>query len=140
MKINKSKQWYWNAYLITTALAWGFCIIPTFITGFLNLPVIATKNAETTLSGSFTLVLVMCIYPLYKGIIKLFKTPSAPIIMWILYGFTLLLYKISRETLGAMLNIFLVAAIGNTIGAILFLLAKGFKTKWAFCGQVQIMQ
>lgn len=139
-KITKSKAWYWKAYILTMVLAWGVCIIPTLIAGILKLPVIAKKNAESTLTGSFTIVLIACIYPLYKGLVKLLKSPSAPVIMWILFGITYLLYKISHETLGAMVVVFLVAAIANTIGAGLFLLAKMFKTKWAFFGQVQPMQ
>ena len=135
-KITKSKAWYWRAYIITGAVAWAFCIIPTLIAGILKLPVIATKNAETTLTGSFTVVLIAGIYPLYKGLIKLLKSPSAPVIMWILFGVTYLLYKISHETLKAMLVIFFVAAVGNTIGAGLFLLAKVFKAKWIFYDKV----
>lgn len=139
-KITKSKSWYWRAYIITCALAWACCIIPTLFVGVLKLPVIATKNAETTLTGAFTVVLIACIYPLYKGLIRLVKSPSAPVIMWVLFAVTYLLYKISRQTLKAMVLIFFVAAIGNTIGAGLFLLAKMFKTKWAFFGQVAPMQ
>ena len=140
MKITKSKQWYWNAYLIVTALAWVFCIVPTLIAGVIKLPVIATKNAETTLTGSFTLVLICCVYPLYKGLIKLIKSPSAPVIMWILFGITFLLYKISHETLGAMVTIFFVAAVGNTIGALLFMLARLFKTKMALFSTVPMLE
>lgn len=136
-KITKSKSWYWRAYLLTGALAWVFCIIPTLIAGVIKLPEIATKNAETTLTGSFTVVLIACVYPLYKGLIKLLKSPSAPVIMWIVFGVTYLLYKISQETLKAMVVIFFVAAVANTIGAGLFLLAKTFKTKWAFYGQAE---
>lgn len=139
-KITKSKAWYWRAYIITAALAWAFCVIPTLIAGVLKLPVIATKDAETTLTGSFTVVLIACIYPLYKGLVKLLKSPSAPVIMWILFGVTYLLYKIPQKTLGAMVLIFFVSAVGNTIGAGLFLLARLFKTKWAFYGQVESVQ
>lgn len=136
-RITHSKAWYWRAYLLTSIAAWALCIVPTLIAGILKLPVIATKNAETTLTGSFTIVLIACIYPLYKGLIKLLKSPSAPVIMWILFGVTYLLYNISHTTLKAMVVIFFVAAVGNTIGAGLFLLAKAFNTKWAFYGQVE---
>ena len=139
-KITKSKGWYWRAYLIAVALAWVMCIIPTLIAGLLKLPMIATKNAEKTLTGSFTVVLVVCAYPLYKGLVKLIKSPSAPVIMWILFGFTFLLHKVSQETLGAMVVVFAVAAISNTIGAALFLLAKMYKTKWQYYGQVYVEQ
>lgn len=139
-RITKSKAWYWRAYILTAALAWVLCIIPTFIAGLLKLPVIATKNAETTLTGSFTICLIACIYPLYKGLIKLVKSPSAPVVMWILFGVTFLLYKISQETLAAMVVIFLVAAVSNTLGSLLFLVAKTFKTKWMYYGQVGYIQ
>lgn len=122
---------------MTGALAWVFCIIPTLIAGVIKLPEIATKNAETTLTGSFTVVLIACVYPLYKGLIKLLESPSAPVIMWIVFGVTYLLYNISHTTLKAMVVIFFVAAVANTIGAGLFLLAKTFKTKWAFYGQAE---
>ena len=136
-KITKSKAWYWRAYLLTSIAAWVFCIVPTLLAGVFKLPVIATKNAETTLTGSFTIVLIACIYPLYKGLIKLLKSPSAPVIMWILFGVTYLLYKISQQTLKAMVLVFFVAAVGNTIGAGLFLLSKISKTKWEFYGQAE---
>lgn len=138
MKITKSKEWYWNAYLIVTALAWVFCIVPTLIAGVVKLPVIATKNAESTLSGSFTIVLICGIYPLYKGLVKLIKSPSAPVIMWFLFGITFLLYKISHETLGAMVTIFFVAAVGNTIGALLFFISSKFKEKAMFLNHMPL--
>lgn len=138
--ITKSKGWYWRSYILMAALAWVFCIVPTLIAGIIKLPMIATKDAETTLTGSFTIVLIVCIYPLYKGLIKLVKSPSAPVIMWILFGLSFLLYKISHTTLGAMVVVFLVAAISNTIGSILFLVANMFKTKWKYYGQVGYIQ
>ena len=138
MKITKSKEWYYWAYILTAVAAWVFCVVPTVITGLVKLPVIATKNAESTLTGSFTLVLVCAAYPLFKGLIKLFKSPSAPMIMWILFAVAFLLYKISQETLKAMVLIFFVAAIGNTIGAFLFFLSRSFEKKWKFCGEIQL--
>jgi hypothetical protein len=124
---------------LTAVAAWVFCVVPTVITGLVKLPVIATKNAESTLTGSFTLVLVCAAYPLFKGLIKLFKSPSAPMIMWILFAVAFLLYKISQETLKAMVLIFFVAAIGNTIGAILFYCSKVFNEKWKYCGQIEMI-
>lgn len=138
MKITKSKKWYVGAYIITTALAWFLCIVPTLAVGLLKLPVIATKSAESTLTGSFTVVLVCCAYPLYKAVVKVFKSPSAPVIMWVLFALTYALYKLAQETLAAMVAIFLTAAICNTIGTGLFLLAKMFKAKWAFYGQIDL--
>lgn len=137
MKITKDKAWYQKAYYVARVLAWVFCILPTLIAGLAFVPVIATKNAETTLTGSFTVVLVCCIYPLYKGVVKLIKSPSAPLIMWVLFFCCLLLYKLASTTLAAMCVIFFVAALGNTIGAVLFYLAKKFKEKFLFLSNIK---
>lgn len=139
MKITKSKEWYYRASIATAILAWIFCIVPTLIAGIIKLPIIATKSAENTLTGSFTIVLICCAYPLFKGLLKMLKSPSAWLILWIVTGITFLLYNISHETLGAMLIVFFVAALGNSIGAILFFLSRVFNEKYKFCGQVQIV-
>jgi hypothetical protein len=134
MKITKSKEWYYWAYIATMGAAWIFCVVPTVIAGMLKLPLFATKDASTTLTGSFTLVLVCAAYPLLKGLLKLLKSPSAWFILWLLFGVTFLLYNIERSTLGAMVLVLFVAAMGNTIGAVLFSLSKSFKEKWMFLG------
>lgn len=139
MRLTKSKRWYYTAYIITCVSAWVCCILPTLITGMIKLPMIATKDADSTLTGSFTLCLVCCAYPLYKGVVRLIKSPSAPLIMWILFALTYLLWKINHDTLGAMVTVFLVSAIGNTVGAVLFFVARAFKEKWRFCGEVTIL-
>jgi hypothetical protein len=58
--------------------------------------------------------------------------------MWIMALATLALYRLSHETLGAFVVIFFTAAIGNSIGAILFALSKNFNEKWKYCGQIKI--
>ena len=132
MKITKSKEWYYRAYIIVWVLAWVFCVVPTVIVGAIKLPMFATKDSATTLTGSFMLVLVCAAYPILKGLLKLLKSPSAWFILWILFAVAFLLYNIEHDTLGAMVLVFFVAALGNTIGAVLFRVSKGFKEKWAF--------
>ena len=139
MKITKSKHWYWRAFLITSALAWIMCIVPTVVAGIIKLPAITTKSETETLTGAFTLVLICAAYPLLKGLLKLLKSPSAWLILWLLTGVTFLLWKVTHETIGAMLAVLLTAAIGNSIGAILFLIAKTYKEKWKFCGEVSVV-
>ena len=58
------------------------------------------------------------------------KSPSAWFILWLLFGVTFLLYNIEHSTLEAMVLILFVAAVGNTVGAVLFHLSKVFKEKW----------
>lgn len=132
MKVTKSKEWYYWAYIATMVAAWIFCVVPTVITGIIKLPLFATKEASTTLTGSFTLVLVCAAYPLLKGLLKLLKSPSAWFILWLLFAVTFLLYNIERSTLGAMVLVLFVAAVGNTLGAILFWVSRNFKEKWMF--------
>lgn len=58
--------------------------------------------------------------------------------MWFLFGITFLLYKITHETLGAMVIIFFVAAVGNTIGALLFFISRKFKEKAMFLNHMPL--
>ena len=139
MKITRSKEWYYRAYILTSIAAWICCILPTLIAGLVKFPIVATKSATNTLTGSFTIVLACAAYPLLKGLLKMLKSPSAWLILWIVTGITFLLYKISHETLGALLVVFFIAALGNSVGAVLFFLSRKCKEKWAFCGQIQIV-
>ena len=130
MKITKSKEWYYWAYTLAWVVAWACCVLPTVITGVVKLPLFATEEANTTLTGSFTLVLVCAAYPILKGLLKMLKSPSAWFILWLLFIVTFLLYNVERSTLEAMVLILFVAAIGNTVGAVLFHLSKVYKEKW----------
>lgn len=139
MKITKSKSWYWKAHILTGLIAWVCCIVPTLVTGLVKLPVIVTEDATSTLTGTFTFCLVLCAYPLLKGALKVLKSPSAWLVMWILTGVLYLIYNVSHETLGALLAVFFAGAIGNSIGAVLFFCSRKAKEKWAFCGEVKVV-
>lgn len=139
MTLSKSKEWYKKAYLITFITAWILCTIPTIITGFLKLPKIVVENeADQTLSGAFIFVIICAAYPLFKGLLKYMKSPSAWLILWILTAFLGLLVTVPKETLNAVFIVTFVASIGNSLGAILFFASRQFKEKWKFCGEVKI--
>jgi hypothetical protein len=140
MKITKSKEWYYRAKIITWIIAWFCCIVPTAIVGAVKLPLVVTKQADETLTGSAIIVIACCAYPLLKGILKMLKSPSAWLIMWILTVVLYLIWLVPHETLGAVLSVFLTAAIGNSIGAILFWLSRQFDEKWKFCGQITVKE
>ena len=130
MKITKSPEWYYTAHWILFFTAWVCCIIPTLIVGYVKLPkIVVETSAGKTLTGSAIVVLACAAYPLLKGILKLFKSPSAWLILWILAGITYLLYKVPHATVEAMAIVFFVAAIGNTVGAILFSVSKVMEKK-----------
>ena len=136
MKVTRSKEWYYRAKVITWIVAWICCIVPTAIIGAVKLPLVVTKQAEETLTGSAIIVLACCAYPLLKGLLKMLKSPSAWLIMWIVTIVTGLMYSIPHETLDAILDVFIAASVGNSVGAILFWLSKRFDEKWKFCGQI----
>lgn len=138
MTVTKSKQWYYWASKVAWITAWMFCVIPTVIVGAIKLPLFATTNASTTLTGSFMLVLVCAAYPILKGLLKVLKSPSAWFILWVLFAVTFLIYSIERKTLEAMVLILFIAAIGNSIGALLFALSKSWAVKWKFMDNTEV--
>ena len=141
MKITKNKEWYWRAWFFTSALAWFMCTVPTIFAGVLKLPkIVVTHDAEQTLSGTAIFVLICAAYPIFKGILKYLKSPSAWLILWILAVFMYLFLQIPKDSLKAVYIVTIIAAIGNSIGAILFFLARHFKEKWRFCGEMKLME
>ena len=57
-KIKHSKEWYYNARLIAYWVGMAFCVVPTLIAGLWKLRVIVVKDANSTLSGMFVVVMV----------------------------------------------------------------------------------
>jgi hypothetical protein len=139
MRVTKTKEWYYTASKILFVVAWLLCILPTFIAGWIKLPKIVTTKSETTLTGTAIIVLACCAYPLLKGVLKMLKSPSAWLILWIVALITSALYQIPHDTLGAMVAVFFTAAIGNSLGAILFWLSKEFEKKCLLIGQMTII-
>ena len=139
MKITKSKEFYYRAHIITLLLAWVLCIVPTLIAGYIKLPaIVVERSADSTLTGGAIVVLACCAYPILKGLLKMLKSPSAWLILWIVALISFALYSIPHETLGAMVVIFFTAAIGNTVGAILFWVSKTMKEKCLLLGTLAL--
>lgn len=123
----KHNRQVWEFWL--SAAAWVACVIPTLIVGIIKFPMIATPNPDSTISGTFALVLIIAIYPIFKGLSVLFKNPSIAVFMWIAYGVLWLIYQFVATTLLALMSVCLTAAIGNTIGAILFWVVELLKAQ-----------
>lgn len=138
-RIRHSKEWYFKAKLITYWLGMAFCVIPTLIAGIAKLPVIVAKEAESTLSGVFVLTVICAALPLYKAIVKLVKSPNAAVICWVLFALMSLVKSMTAQTIAGLTFVFAFAAIGNTIGAILFKVSKEFESLWKYCGQVEVI-
>ena len=139
MKIKHSKEWYFKAKFVLCWAAMALCILPSLIAAIVKLPnIVVTKNAESTLSGVFAAAIICAALPLYKAIIKLVKSPNAAVICWVLFALMSLVNSMTAETIRALTFVFAVAAVGNTLGAILFKISKDFDELWKYCGQVQI--
>lgn len=135
MKITKCKEFYYRMHILTRILALLFCFLPTLIVGYIKLPaIVVVKSAEETLTGCAIVVLACCAYPILKGLLKALKSPSAWLIMWIVALISFALYKIPHATLGAMVVVFFTAAIGNTLGALLFWGSRMMKEKCLLLG------
>ena len=138
-KIRHNKEWYFKAKFVLYWAAMALCIFPPLIAAIVKLPnIVVTKNAESTLSGVFVAAIICAAFPLYKAIIKLVKSPNAAVICWILFALMSLVSSMTAETIKALTFVFGAAAIGNTLGAILFKISKDFDELWKYCGQVQI--
>lgn len=137
-KIKHSKEWYYNARLIAYWVGMAFCVVPTLIAGILKLPVIVVKDANSTLSGVFVVVVVCAALPLYKALIKVMKSPNAAVICWVLFGLMALVNSMEKTTIEGLTVVFAFASIGNTLGAICFKLSKEFEELWRHCGQVEV--
>lgn len=138
-KIKRSKEWYYNARLIAYWVGMAFCVVPTLIAGILKLPVIVVKDANSTLSGVFVVVVVCAALPLYKALIKVMKSPNAAVICWVLFGLMALVNSMEKSTIEGLTVVFAFAAVGNTLGAVCFKLSKEFEELWRHCGQVEVV-
>ena len=136
--MKKTKQWYYKAYLIAYIVGIVLCTVPTFICALIKLPVIASKDTTSTLSGVFAVGLIVGIMPLYKALVSLLKSPSTAILCWILWGFLMLLTSMQTETVLGLRDVLLWAAVGNTLGVIAFRLSKSWKELWQHCGEVTV--
>lgn len=138
-KIKHSKEWYYNARLIAYWVGMAFCVVPTLIAGLWKLPVIVVKDADSTLSGVFVVVVVCAALPLYKALIKVMKSPNAAVICWVLFGLMALVNSMEKTTIEGLTFVFAFAAIGNTLGAVCFKVSKEFEELWRHCGQVEVV-
>ena len=105
----------------------------------MKLPVIVVKDADSTLSGVFVVVVVCAALPLYKALIKVMKSPNAAVICWVLFGLMALVNSMEKTTIEGLTFVFAFAAIGNTLGAVCFKVSKEFEELWRHCGQVEVV-
>lgn len=112
-----------NKYTVFTALALAVSILPPLVATGMQFPVWIEQSAEATVSGSVVFLAILCFVPLYKKILTVLKSPSAPI-MWMIFTLVMaVLQSIARE----MFIIGVIGTISNFAGWAIFAYRKKFK-------------
>ena len=88
-------------------------------------PIWIERSAGATVSGIFILFAILSAVPLFKRFRALMKSPSAPLMWGMIFGFLMALHTIIEE----MLIISFVGLISNAIGWGFFKLAGTEKNK-----------
>ena len=99
-----------------TALALLVSIVPPLIATVKQFPIWVERSAEATISGSVCFLIFLCLIPLYKQILAVLKTPSAPLLWTVFALFMYLMKAIADE----MFVVGAVGAISNVIGWAIF--------------------
>ena len=110
-------------HFILYALGLIVCIAPPAVAVLLNFPVWVNKSSAATLSGISLVLLVLCCIPFYKAILSYIKSASSPVMWLLLFVFCFLFGSIVHE----MTVISFVGAVSNTVGAVIFKIAKKYK-------------
>lgn len=107
-------------YAALTVLGLLMCIVPPLVATALQFPIWIEHSAEATVSGSVVFCAILCFVPLYKKILAMLKSPSAPI-MWTVFAVVMYVMKSIADE---MFIVSVVGAISNVIGWGLFKLRR----------------
>ncbi len=106
--------------LLLNALATVISVVPPVAATLTYFPVWISEGKETAFSGLCVLLLVISAVPLYRLAVQWLKTPSAPLI-WL---FVLIVFSAAAKIADQVTAIALIGFISNTVGAIVFYVAK----------------
>ena len=101
------------------ALALSIDVGAPLVATVTQFPVWVERSAGATVSGLFVVLLLLSAIPLFKHFKRFLKSPSAPLMWGILFGFLAALHAIIDE----MLIVSLVGLMSNCVGWVLFKLA-----------------
>lgn len=113
----KTKSWRWAAL---SALGLLFSVVPPVVTILLYFPVWQREGGGAVLSGFTLLLLLLASAPIFKTVMRIFKSPTSYMMWLFIYVIFFMLSKIADE----MTVIAFVGFVGNLIGAGFFNLAK----------------
>ena len=97
-----------------------FCTVPPVMATLLYFPLWRERSGAAALSGFTLLLLLLSITPLLKLIKQVFRSPSVQLMWFFAFILFFLLSRIADEVTVIAFTGF----IGNSVGAILFKLAK----------------
>lgn len=112
---SKSKS---AVFLFFTGIA--IAVIPTILAIITYFPIWRSRSAEAVLSGGALLLLAIALIPLYKLFKEYFRSPSAPLVWFIIFLGFLTVRSIADE----MVVISFVGFISNLIASFFFKSAR----------------
>lgn len=106
--------------LLLNTVATVISVVPPVAATLTYFPVWISEGQETAFSGLCVLLLVISTVPLYRLAVQWLKTPSSPLI-WL---FVLIVFSAAAKIADQVTAIALIGFISNTVGAIIFYVAK----------------
>ena len=108
--------------LLFYTLGFGISVIPVSVTIFSYFPIWIAREDASVLSGFSLLLLCAALVPLYKHLRNALRSPSAPLMWFILFATFFILARIADE----MTVISFVGFTTNFVGSLLFKIAKKY--------------
>jgi len=102
------------------ALGLIFSTLPPFVATLSYFPIWRERGAEAMLSGLCLSITLVCALPIFRAIKSALRSPSAPLLWFIIFLIFFSLSKIAED----ITVIAFVGFISNLIGALFFTLAK----------------
>jgi len=106
--------------LLLKALGLSLCILPPLLAALSYFPIWIAKGGECVASGLSVILILLCVFPLWKLIKRLLASPAVYTIWLIVFITFLSLSKIADE----MTVISFFGFIGNVLGALCFRLSR----------------
>lgn len=105
---------------VIKASAVGVDVVPVMVATLFQFPIWIQRDARSTVSGVFVLLMILACVPFYKQLRELFKSPSA----WLMWGVAFAVMLVLRNIIDEMLPVCLVGLICNTCGEFLYKYGK----------------
>jgi len=94
--------------------------VPPFVATLSYFPIWKERGAESILSGFSLMLILICALPLFRSVKRFLRSPSMPIVWFIIFVTFFALSKIAED----ITVIAFTGFVSNLIGALFFRLAK----------------